>query len=309
MTPTRREFLGAAASAAGLAALGCAPRAREPALDPIYQVGMPVFPLSLGQWSLHRAIRSGRLDPLEFPRFARERFNIAAVDYVNTLLGDVALDDPWLEDLRRRSDDAGVDADLLLVDVEERLGDPDPARRAVAVDVHRRWIEAARILDCRAIRVNAFSDGATEEQMRFCAEGLYRLCDEAERLGVDVLVENHGGMSSRGGWLAALIAAVGHPRLGSLPDFGNWEHAPGEWYDRYRGVAELMPTARAVSAKAHAFDANGDETSTDFERMLRIVAAAGYAGPLEVEYEGDRLSEEDGIRATIQLIRRVSPAD
>ena len=303
MTPTRREFLGAAASAAGLAALGCAPRAQA-AADPLYEVGMPVFPISLGQWSLHRAIRSGTLPPIDFPAFVRERFNVAAVDYVNTLLGDVALDE-----LRRRSDDAGVSAHILLVDVEERLGDPDPARRAIAVDVHRRWLEAARILGCHSMRVNAFSEGSPEQQTRLCAEGLYRLCDAAAPLGLDVLVENHGGLSSTGGWLAGLVASVDHPRLGSLPDFGNWQYAPGEWYDRYRGVAELMPSARGVSAKAHDFDANGDETSTDFERMLRIVAAAGYTGHLEVEYEGDRLSEEDGIRATIQLIRRFSPAD
>ena len=308
MTPTRRDFLGTAAAALGLGAVGCAkvPARRD---APLAHVGMPVFPLSLGQWSLHRMIRSGALRPVDFPRFARERFDVGAVDYVSTLLGDVALDDPWLDELRRRADDVGVDAHVLLIDLEERLGDPDATRRAIAVDGHRRWIEAARILGCHAVRVNAYSAGSADEQMRLCAEGLYRLCDLADPLGLDVLVENHGGLSSRGDWLAALVASVGHPRLGSLPDFGNWEYAPGLWYDRYRGVAELMPSARAVSAKAHDFDASGNETSTDFERMLRVVAAAGYTGPLEVEYEGERLSEEDGIRATIRLIRTVSSAD
>lgn len=301
MTPTRREFLGTGAAAL-LAA--CARPVSEPAPD-WTDVGVPVFPISLGQWSLHRAIRSGQLDPLDFPRFARERIRVDAVEYVNTLLGDVARDEAWLTELRRRADDAGVRSLLILVDVEERLGAAEPARRALAVDVHRRWLEAAKLLGCDGIRVNAYGVGTSEEQQWRCAEGLYRLCDLAEPLGMHVLVENHDEHSRRAGWLAGLIRIVGHPHLGSLPDFGNWE--PGT--DRYAAVAELMPWARAVSAKAHDFDAAGNETSTDYERMLRVVAAGGYTGYLGVEYEGDRLSEEAGVRATIDLIRRVSPAD
>ena len=317
MTPTRRDFLGVAASAVGLAALGCA-RRDEPATPPPPDlactpapgdVGMPVFPLALGEWSLHRMIRAGQLDPLDFAAFARERFRIEAVDHVSQFFADRAHDAAYFREMRRRADDAGVRSLLVLIDLDQRLGASDPAKRAIAVHEFARWLEPASILGCRGIRVDAYGDGTPDEQIRTCAEGIYRLADLADPYGLDVLVENHGGLSSRGDWLAPLVHAVAHPRVGSLPDFGNWDYAPNQWYDRYCGVQQLMPYARAVSAKAHDFDANGEETSTDFEGMLRIVAAAGYDDYLEVEYEGDRLSEEDGIRATIQLIRRVSPAD
>ncbi|HEX6588010.1 MAG TPA: TIM barrel protein [Longimicrobiales bacterium] len=297
MTPSRREFLGAAAAAAGLAALGCANAlpAQEERIRP--------FRLTLGEWSLHRRIRARELDPLDFPAFARDRFGLEGVDHVNQFFSDRAGDDAYFRELRRRTDDAGVRSVVLLCDEELALGDPDPAKRMLAVDRHRQWLDAAAILGCRAIRVNAYSEGSADEQMRLCAEGLHRLCDVAPP-GLLVFVENHGGLSSRGDWLAALLDAVGHPAIGSLPDFGNWQYAPGQWYDRYAGVRELMPRADVVSAKAHDFDANGEETSTDFGRMLDVVATAGDVEWIEVEYEGDRLSEVDGIAATIELIHR-----
>lgn len=298
MTPSRREFLTAATAAAGLAALGCA-RAL-PAAD---EKRMRAHRLALGEWSLHRTIRAGELDPLDFPAFARN-LDMEGVDHVNQFFAQRAGDAAYFRELRRRADDAGVRSVLLLCDEELALGDPDPAKRMLAVDRHLHWVDAAEILGCDAIRVNAYSEGPPDEQMRLCAEGLYRLCDVAAPRGVGVLVENHGGLSSRGDWLAALLDAVGHPAIGALPDFGNWQFAPGQWYDRYTGVRELMPRALAVSAKAHDFDASGEETSTDFGRMLDVVASAGDVEWIEVEYEGDRLREADGIAATVALIRR-----
>jgi sugar phosphate isomerase/epimerase len=194
-----------------------------------------------------------------------------------------------------------------MCDAEGALGDPDPARRRQAVENHHKWVEAAAFLGCHSIRVNAQSEGAYDEQLRLAADGLRRLCEFADGHGIGVLVENHGGLSSDGAWLAATLRAAGHPRAGALPDFGNFllRRDPEEWYDRYRGVAELMPLARAVSAKSHDFDAGGNETHTDYRRMMRIVLDAGYRGHVGVEYEGERLSEDEGIRATVRLLERV----
>ena len=185
------------------------------------------------------------------------------------------------------------------------MGDPDDSRRAKAVENHYKWVEAAAYLRCLSIRVNAASEGSYEEQQQLAADGLGRLTEFAAKRDVNVIVENHGGLSSNGAWLAGVMKLVGHPRCGTLPGFGNFRISEDQEYDRYKGVKELMPYAKAVSAKAHDFDDQGDETRTDYKRMMRIVLDAGYHGYVGIEYEGERLSEHDGILATKGLLERV----
>jgi len=290
-TLDRRSFLG---TVAALAAGMRAPRPDE-----------PLFRISLAEWSLHRTLRSGRLDHLDFPRTARRVYTIDAVEYVNTFFKDRAEDTAYLRDLKGRADAHGVRSLLIMCDDEGALGDPDALARTRAVENHYRWVTAAKFLGCHAIRVNAQSAGSPDEQRRLAADGLRRLTEFGARHEINVIVENHGGISSNGAWLASVMKTVDHPRCGTLPDFGNFETAPGEWYDRYRGVAELMPFAKAVSAKSHDFDAAGSERDTDYARMLRIVLDAGYRGYVGIEYEGDEMSEDAGIRATKALLERV----
>jgi sugar phosphate isomerase/epimerase len=196
-----------------------------------------------------------------------------------------------------------------MCDDEGDLGDPSSDGRARAVENHRKWVEAAKFLGCHSIRVNARSnpDLAFEEQEKLAADGLRKLCELADPHGIGVLVENHGGLSSNGIWLSAVMKRVAHPRIGTLPDFGNFRlrETPEEWYDRYKGVTELMPFARAVSAKSHDFDERGEETQTDFHRMMRIVLDAGYRGFVGIEYEGDRISEPEGVEKTKALLVKV----
>jgi sugar phosphate isomerase/epimerase len=270
----------------------------------------PLFLISLAQWSLNRAFAAKRLDPLDFPVIAKRDYAIDAVEYVNQFYKEQARDSAYVQQLRRRCDDHGVHSVLIMCDDEGQLGDPDDALRAKAVDNHRKWIEWAKALGCHSIRVNAASRGSADEQRRLAADGLARLTDVAARDGVNVIVENHGGLSSNGAWLASVIAAVHHPRCGTLPDFGNFRisrRADGtyEQYDRYQGVAELMPFAKGVSAKSYDFDESGAETSIDYRRMLRIVVDAGYRRHVGIEFEGERLSEPDGIRSTKALLERV----
>lgn len=301
----RRDFLRSAVIAAGAGALaGCAPAARAGRLGASTSAD-PLFGISLAQWSLHRTIRRGDLEPLDFPRHTRDRYGLDAVEYVNQFFADRAHDRDWLGELRRRADDAGVRSLLIMVDGEGALGAPDEAERADAVDRHQKWLDAAAFLGCHAIRVNARSDGSREEQARLAADGLRRVCERAEPLGLHVVVENHGGLSSDGAWLADVIRRTDHPLAGTLPDFGNFRVGEDAWYDRYQGVAELMPYARAVSAKSHDFDARGRETGTDYWRMMRIVLDAGYRGYVGIEYEGDTLPEHEGILATLRLLERV----
>ena len=291
----RREFLSRAGSAtAGWMLAGSLPMSGGP------RQPEPPFKISLAQWSLHRALRGGSLDHLDFARVARTEFGIEAVEYVNTFFKDKATDAGYLAEMNRRARDHGVYQHLIMIDAEGRLGDPDPAARRQAVANHHRWVDAAATLGCATIRVNAESEGTYDEQLERAADGLRRLTEYGAERGINVIVENHGGLSSNGQWLAGVMKRVNHPRCGTLPDFGNFYE-----YDRYRGVEDLMPFAKAVSAKSYDFDAKGEETTLDFRRFMRIVAAAGFRSWIGVEYEGNRLGEREGIALTKALLERI----
>lgn len=260
--------------------------------------------ISLAEWSLHRAIRSGAVDPLDFPVVARERFGIGIVEYVNSFYAARTDDAAWVAELARRAAGSGVTSRLIMCDGLGKVGDPDAASRARTIDAHQRWIDIAAGLGCMAIRVNALSKGSADEQVALCADGLRALAARAQPSGLKVLVENHGGLSCDGEWAARLMRAVGRPDCGTLPDFGNFTCADGTVSDRYAGVAAMMPWAGAVSAKSGSFDAQGNESAIDYPRMLQIVRAGGYAGPIGIEYEGKALGEFEGIAATKALLLR-----
>ncbi len=198
-----------------------------------------------------------------------------------------------------------------MCDHEGALGDADVALRKQAVENHRPWLEAAKFLGCHSIRVNAHSSGDETEQSERVADGLRRLSGFAAELDLNVVMENHGGFSSDGRWVASLIKAVNLPNCGTLPDFGNFKIADGKEYDRYQGVAEMMPFAKAVSVKTHDFDAAGNETKIDYRRMIRIVLDAGYRGYLGIEFSGERAhgSESEGIHATKRLLEKGAEAN
>jgi L-ribulose-5-phosphate 3-epimerase len=259
-----------------------------------------VASISLAEWSLHKTIFDGKLDNLDFPKTARREFGIEAVEYVNQFFKDKARDDDYIAELAKRAADEGVTNVLVMCDGLGDLGDADDKARTQAIENHFPWVEAAKRLGCHSIRVNATSKGSFEEQQKLAADGLARLTEFAGQLGMNVLVENHGGLSSNGEWLAGVMKLVNRPNCGTLPDFGNFHD-----YDRYRGVEELMPFAKGVSAKSHEFDDAGNEVRTDYDRMLRLVLAAGYRGWIGIEYEGNALPEADGIRATKKLLERV----
>jgi L-ribulose-5-phosphate 3-epimerase len=265
----------------------------------------PLFRISLAEWSLHRTLFGGKLDNLDFAKTAKNDFGIEAVEYVNQFFKDKAKDQKYVAEMKRRAGDLGVRSLLIMIDDEGALGDADEARRRQAVENHYKWVEAANTLGCHSIRVNAQSQGSYEEQLDRAADGLRRLTEFGAAHQMNVIVENHGGLSSNGAWLAAVIKKVNHPRCGTLPDFGNFNLGDGRQYDRYKGVQEMMPYAKAVSAKSGDFDEQGNERNIDYLRMLKIVLDAGYRGHLGIEYSGNGLSEPDGILATKKLLERV----
>jgi L-ribulose-5-phosphate 3-epimerase len=259
-----------------------------------------LFRISLAQWSLHRTLFEGTIDNLDFPREAKRTYGISAVEYVNQFFKDKAKNLDYLGELSQRADDEGVTNLLIMCDGLGKLGDPDETARTAAIENHFPWVEAAKRMGCHSIRVNASSSGSFEEQQKLAADGLARLGEYAGQLELNVIVENHGGPSSNGSWLAGVMRLVDRPNVGTLPDFGNFYE-----YDRYQGVAELLPYAKGVSAKSYAFDAEGNETTIDYRRMLKLVVAAGYRGHVGIEYEGKELPEPEGIQATKRLLETV----
>ncbi len=265
----------------------------------------PAFQISLAEWSLHRALKEGKLDNLDFAKTAKLDYGIEAIEFVNQFFKDKAKDQSYLSELKKRADDLGVKMLLIMIDNEGSLGDATLSKRVKAVENHFQWVEAAKYLGCHSIRVNAASSGTFEDQMFRAADGLRALTEFADTFDINVIVENHGGLSSNGQWLSSVIRKVDHQRCGTLPDFGNFKVDESTEYDRYKGVAELMPFAKSVSAKSHEFDEKGEETKTDYHKMLKIVVRAGYHGYLGIEYEGSKHSEPEGIMLTRKLLEKV----
>ncbi|MBT3676629.1 MAG: sugar phosphate isomerase/epimerase, partial [Candidatus Marinimicrobia bacterium] len=220
------------------------------------------FKISLAEWSLHRALHSKKIDNLDFISLTKTEFGLDAVEYVNSFFFDKAQDQKYLNEMKNRADDHDVKSLLIMCDNEGNLGDPDENKRNQAVENHYKWAEAAKFLGCHSIRVNARSEGSWDDQIELAADGLRRLNEFGDSIGINTIVENHGGLSSNGKWLSAVMERVDHSRVGTLPDFGNFRIQGDEWYDRYQGMKELMPYAKAVSAKSHEFDEKGNETGS-----------------------------------------------
>jgi sugar phosphate isomerase/epimerase len=293
----RRQFLTLSAAITALAAAGCAsdddlmPKPRK-----------ALFQISLAEWSYHNAIFGKKMTHLDFPVVARRTHGIDAIELVNQFFMDKATDKAYLAEFKRRAEGEGVAIKLIMCDDEGDLGDVDPAKRKVAVANHHKWADAARFFGCHSIRVNAETGGkgSFEEQQKRAADGLRQLTEYCAKLRLNCIVENHGGLASNGKWLVGLMKLIDHPRAGLLPDFGNWYD-----YDRYQGVTDMMPYAKAVSAKSYDFDAAGNCTETDYARMMKIVLAAGYHQWLGIEYEGEHISEKEGVNSTKLLLERL----
>ena len=298
----RRDFLKRAGLATGLGLLAGCTSSRSAM---VASGNEPLFKISLAEWSLHRTLFGGQMDHLGFAQTAKQQYGIDGVEYVNQFFKDKAKDQAYLREMAKRAADNGVKSLIIMVDGEGNLGDPDEQKRIQAVENHYKWVDAAKFLGCHSIRVNAASRGRSEEQLELAADGLRRLTEYGAQQDMNVIVENHGGLSSNGQWLAAVMKKVDHPRCGTLPDFGNFRVSRDEEYDRYKGVEELMPYAKAVSAKSNVFDENGNEANTDYFRMMKIVLDHGYRGYVGIEYEGNELSEPEGIMATKRLLERV----
>lgn len=270
----------------------------------------PFFEISLAEWSLHKTLRAGKLTNMEFPAKTKNDFGINAVEYVNQFFMDKAKNQSYLQELKQRTIDLNVKNVLIMIDAEGSLGSTNDKERTTAVENHYKWVEAAKFLGCHSIRVNARGEGTEQDVSAAAVNGLSSLTEFANDFDIGVIVENHGGYSSNGKWLTNVIREVNMPNCGTLPDFGNFcitrkDGVCIEEYDRYKGVEELMPFAKGVSAKSGKFDANGLEEAIDYYKIMKIVKDAGYKGYVGIEYSGE-IPEDEGIIATKKLLEKVA---
>jgi len=273
------------------------------------------FKISLAQWSLHKALFSGQITNLDFPEIAKKKYDIDAVEYVNQFFKDKAKDIPYLNQLKQRCSDNGVKSVLIMVDQEGPLADKNNVLREKAIEDHYKWVEASKHLGGHAVRVNLHGDSNAQEWHEAAVKSLTKLTAFAEKMDMTILAENHGTWSSNAGMLAKVIQEVNNPRCRTMVDFANfcvrrekgdlWESPCVDWYDKYKGVEELLPYAKGVSAKTFDFTDAGEESNSDFTRMLKLVKASEYRGYIGIEYEGDRLSEDEGIRASKKLLEKI----
>ena len=308
MAATRRQFIRNAAAFAAAATVAPQLLAHELAAKPSLEI-------SLAEWSFHKALFSNKMSNLDFPVVAKKQFGISTVEYVNQFFKDKAEDHKYLSELLQRCRDHGVKNHLIMVDGEGELGALNEQERTKAVENHYKWVDAAKYLGCLTVRVNAFGNGTAEEVQRAATDGLSRLGEYAQKAGINVIVENHGSYTSHGDWLLSTIQQVKRKNVGILPDFGNfcirrdsgelYKGACLEEYDKYKAVKQWLPLAKGVSAKTLDFDAAGNCVETDYARMFQIIKASGFKGYVGIEYEGEKLGEEEGIRKTKALLEKV----
>ena len=268
------------------------------------------FQISLAQWSFHRALKSGKMDNLDFASKARE-LGCEGLEYVNQFFADKAKDKAYLTTMNERAAAEGLQNVLVMIDGEGNLADSDAKKRLQAIENHYKWVEAANFLGCHAIRVNLGGGKQMEDAAKAGVDSLTKLSEFAKDAKIDILVENHGGFSSNGAWLAGVMKEVNLENCGTLPDFGNFcieygeNYSCAKEYPRYQGIEEMLPFAKAISAKSHDFDDQGNETNIDYLRVMKMVKDAGYRGFVGIEYEGRVLSEEEGIIKTRDLLLKV----
>jgi len=293
---TRRQFIGKCAkTTAGIGAALAAPGLAAEAAGRIRD-----YKISLAGWSLHRRHFAGKMPLIDFPKVARQEFGIEAIELVNTFFPSPTYS--FLRDLNRRAAGENVKILLIMCDAEGDMAHTDEKERLQAVLNHHKWVDIAAVLGCHSIRCNSGRGKARDEQaIKRCADSFARLVEYAAPKKINVIIENHGGLSSDPDSLIKVMKIVNSPYFGTLPDFGNF---PKE-VDKYDAVRRMMPYAKAVSAKCYDFDAEGNETTIDFRKMMKIVTDAGYHGYVGIEYEGNRLSEAEGILAAKKLLERL----
>ncbi len=232
---------------------------------------------------------------LDFAGFARKEYGLTHLELIQ--MSFPSTEASYLKKLRSAVEAAEAVIENVPIDVGD-ICELAPERRAEHVRNIKSWMDVAAAIGSRAVRVNTGPSREGSDALALAVESCKRLAEHADKLGLNVLIENHGGISSDPQLLKQLIESVSTERMGACPDFGGFDEAI-----RYDGLQKIMPLAKLVHAKSYAFDEHGEETAIDYARCMQIVKNSGFSGVLSIEYEGDGNASE-GIKKTKELILR-----
>ena len=257
------------------------------------------FHIGIQEYTFNRWLKSGKLNHLDYPALVKKELGISYVEYWNRPFDGKHTDPAYVGELAKCTRNEGIQNVLILVDEKHELDHADKLERDKSIDLHKAWIDCAEQLGCLAIRVNCRMGGDPKDNLNRAVDGVGRLCEYAKDTSVKVVIEPHGRNSQDPDWLVSVMNALNHSHAGLLPDFNNFGK-----YDRYDAVKKTLPFAPAVCAKALKFDKEGNESNTDFERMLKIVHDSEYSGVISIEFEGHDIDPITGSRMTKELILR-----
>ena len=293
--------------------------------------------IGLQMYSFAPLIMQGKFDLLGFPDLVKNTYGINGAEYWSIPFMGRENDRDFLNDIKRRSDDNGVDNLIILVDdidIKTMQSGPSLASsnkndRDTAIDYHKKWVDVAKNIGCHSIRINLRSEEENNQKiLENSSESISRLIEFSKQDNISIVIENHGGITGDADWLVSLMENVESKHLGTLPDFGTYKFCIKranlnfqslsenceDQYDKYLGVKKLMPYAKGVSAKSHEFDKDGEELSTNYSRMIKIISESNYKGYITIEYEGAMkgmfggegtyLSPHEGNLATKKLINK-----
>jgi len=280
-------------------------------VDPIQK---QAYKFSLGQWSFHKDLFDGKMNTFDFIKECK-RLGFDGVDFVNQFFIDKAEDKTFLDSIKLALNEQELEATMIMIDLEGDIGNPDQKERKQAVENHKKWVDAAQYIDCKVVRANAFGIGTSEEVMEACISSIKDLAAYAKTKDVLLLIENHGGYSSDANWLVALMDEFKGQNVALLPDFDNWcieREGGARWsapcineYDRYQGMKQLLPYAKSLSIKSFGFDKDGNEIKTDYKKMFNLVKESGFNDYMGIEFEGDGMTPEEGIKKTLALVQSI----
>lgn len=293
MTPdqvhsSRRRFL--ITSLAGLATPAILPSGNALAAD------SDRFELSIHQYSLRKLFQQGQLDTFAYPKFVHENFGFTSIEFAVEFCQQLYADPAKGRSLADESQKLGIRHRALLCGAKPALDAASRSERKAAVQDHLKWAKVATELRCDFIRVRAGTEGNRQQQLEHAASGIGALCDQLSDAPVSVLVENITGHSRDADWMVALVERVGKDRLGLIADFGNFEG------DIYAGMKKLLPYTKSICTKSWEFDAQGNETKIDFQKMMNVINESSFRGCIAIEYLGD--DPVAGVQQTATLVKR-----
>jgi sugar phosphate isomerase/epimerase len=279
--PNRRKFIHNSALLAGATLI--APGLSGFNLNNTERI-MKKDDISLAQWALVDEIRAGKWTNLDFPKIARETFDINGIEFVNTLFEVPTVN--YLNQLKQNADDHGVDMVLIMVDDEGDGAEPTAELRKQFVINHRKWIDIANYLGCATIRTNcrAPKDADPKEAMKWAVESYQMLLAYAKQAKIKVTIENHGGVSNDPDWMVELIKKVNDPDFGTYPDW----RGPSVDFDNVDYLKKTIPYAFGQSYR-------NQPTEEETAALIKISQESGYQGWYGIESSG-RDAIHEGVR-------------